>query len=149
MVTSIFKSNNEDLQRVDHMKVTVDKYQPVKNALQVSAYLPYAHNASLVLDSGKLLRKTHFFWTYVDTVFVSFVSVRFYEHYVQHDSFSLLLHYKLVLAISNTVNYIDWLFWLFQQSTRITSLLHLFPQHFSIIEMQYYGFHTNTHTFER
>lgn len=61
MVTSIFKSNNEDLQRVDHMKVTVDKYQPVKNALQVSAYLPYAHNASLVLDSGKLLRKTHFF----------------------------------------------------------------------------------------
>ena len=35
IVISIFKSINEDLQRVDCLKVTADKYQPVKNALLV------------------------------------------------------------------------------------------------------------------
>ena len=42
------------------------------------------------------------------------------ELYVQYDSYSLLLQYKLVLAISNTFDFTDWIFWLFQQSTRIT-----------------------------
>ena len=73
IVTSIFKSSNEDIQRIDHLKVTADKHRPVENALLVSAYLPYAHNASLVLDLGKLLRNTHFFWTFVKTVSVLFL----------------------------------------------------------------------------
>lgn len=57
---SIFKSINVDMQRVDCLKVTADNYQPVENPLRVSAFLPSAHNASLVVDLGKLLRNTHF-----------------------------------------------------------------------------------------
>ena len=42
------------------------------------------------------------------------------EQHVQYDSYSFLLQYKLVLAISNTFDYTYWVYWLFQQSTRIT-----------------------------
>ena len=45
------------MQRVDCLKVTADNYRPVENALLVGAYLSYAHNASIFVDSGKLLRK--------------------------------------------------------------------------------------------